>query len=92
MNTGPNHSKRVQCEAQAPDTTEPKEEVLCSGGNTMKFVKVTNEDGTKVVRFIYSMDFDVKEDIFNDIFNSYGKITKDLFEKVNSTLVSSTCT
>jgi hypothetical protein len=70
--------------------TEPKEEVLCAGGNTMKFVKVTNADGTKVVKFTYSMDFDVKEDIFNDIFNSYGKITKDLFDKVNSTLASST--
>jgi hypothetical protein len=70
--------------------TEPKEEVLCSGGNTMKFVKVTNEDGTKVVKFTYSMELDVKEDIFNEIFNDYGKIAKNLFEKVNSTLSSST--
>ncbi len=71
--------------------TEPKEEVLCAGGNTMKFVKVTNEDGTKVVKFTYSMELDVKEDIFNEIFNDYGKIAKNLFEKVNSTLSSSTC-
>jgi hypothetical protein len=71
--------------------TEPKEEVLCTGGNTMKFVKVTNENGTKTVKFTYSMELDVKEDIFNDIFNDYGKIAKNLFEKVNSTLSSSTC-
>ena len=67
--------------------TEPKEEVLCSGGNTMKFVKVTNEDGSKVVKFSYSMELDVKEDIFNSVFND--KNAKELMERVNSVLSSS---
>jgi hypothetical protein len=67
--------------------TEPKEEVLCAGGNTMKFVKVTNEDGSKVVKFSYSMELDVKEDIFNSVFND--KNAKELMERVNSVLSSS---
>jgi hypothetical protein len=69
--------------------TGQKEEVLCSGGNTMKFVKVTNEDGTKVVKFSYTLNFDLKEDIFNSVFND--KNAKELMERVNSVLSGDRC-
>ncbi len=71
------------------NTIEPKEEVLCAGGNTMKVFKVTNEDGTKTVKFSYNLTFDLKEDIFNSVFND--KNARELMERVNSVLSGDRC-
>ncbi len=67
------------------------EEVLCSGDNNIKIVRVLNDDGSRNIKFSYSFNVDIKEEIFKSIFNDYEKATKEIFERVKSTLNKSGC-